>query len=68
MLAVGYFSSKAFTGERFFIRNCRLSSSLVEGPLSCRPTFGDIIWFFIESFKEVLLLLLPAEVEEFWPV
>lgn len=58
MLAEGYFSSKAFSGDFFFIRYCLLSSSFTE--FSCFVTFGDRTGeFFIESFKDVLL----AEVE-----
>jgi len=69
ILAAGYFSSKGLRGDRLFFRNKPLSSSFPApfplGLLSCRPTLGESIWFFIESFREGVLPLL--EVEVFWP-
>lgn len=55
ILATGYFSSNAFSGDLFFMRKGRLSSSL--GPLlSCFDNFGDKIGeFFMESLRDVLL-------------
>jgi hypothetical protein len=35
------------------------------GLLSCLPTLGESIWFFMESLREGLLPLLELEV--FWP-
>jgi hypothetical protein len=55
--AAGYLSSKALSGDFFFIRYCLLSSYLLL--LSCFAIFGDRIGegFFIESFKEGLVEL-----------
>ena len=61
MFAEGYFSSKGFSGDFFFIKYCLLSSYLVG--FSCLVTFGDRTGeFFMESFMDVLEV-----VELFWP-
>ena len=61
MLAEGYFSSKAFSGDFFFMRYCLLYSSLLL--FSCFVTLGDSTGeFFMESFMEVF-----AVVEPVWP-
>ena len=58
MLPDAYFSSKAFSGDFFFIRYCLLSSSF-DG-FSCLVTLGDKTGeFFMESFMDVLAALLP---------
>jgi hypothetical protein len=58
MLAVGYFSSKAFTGDFFFIRYCLLSSSLEL--FYCLVTFGERTGeVFMESFIDVFALVEP---------
>jgi hypothetical protein len=54
-------SSKAFSGDLFFIRNCLLSSYLAM-LFSGFEILGDKIGeFFIESFNELLLLELELE-------
>jgi len=59
MFAVGYFSSKAFSGDFFFIKYCLLYSYFAL-LFSCFIPFGDKTGeFFIESLIEVFALVDP---------